>query len=115
MRVKLSLEPDVEVGPGVEFRIQFWERPRVESGWNLESWDISGASIAEVLAWVAERSRGRVTQILARGVHEEGQPWVTLTGKNPTASGSEPTLGWGFEPQEAGTDIRMPRNSAVDD
>lgn len=70
------------------FRVEFWERPLPDFGWNLDAWEIEGCrSVREVLSWIEAHARGRIYTLYAV-LTPPGKidylTYVLLDGTDPT-------------------------------
>jgi hypothetical protein len=74
------------------FRVNFWERPHPNFGWNLDAWILlDAAGVSEVLSWIAENSAGRPYELFVETAESAQTPFevprtsslVRLSGYNP--------------------------------
>jgi hypothetical protein len=77
------------------YRVNFWERPSPEQGWNLDAFALTDVeNVTEALRWVDEHARGRRFEIFVEMDDEQEASFHTprktglirLSGSNPNAN-----------------------------
>ena len=62
------------------YRVYFWRPDQGGSGWVSEEWEITGAGVAAVQEWAAERADGRRFVLYARAETADGPGLIRLHG-----------------------------------
>lgn len=69
------------------YRVNFWERPRPEYGWNLDAYLLENcADVTQALLWALGEARGRRFQLFVNSEQsKESDTLVCLYGDDPNS------------------------------